>query len=133
LNYIAPDQDDLTPFIDSYPDATPVVMMNRLRFTARADYPAGSAEPCSGGEAYMRYGLAVEPLVAASGGSILWQGSQAAMLIGPQDKDWHLAALVKYPSASAFVDMVNSDDYRAIVFHRTAALEDSRLIAFREL
>ena len=131
--YIEPDEDGLSGFVQNYPDATPVVMLNLLRFRAAADYTEGSAEPCSGAEAYTRYGLAVEPLVAASGGSVLWQGSQASMLIGPQDKDWHLVVLVKYPSAQAFVDMVGSDDYRAIVFHRTAALEDSRLIALTEL
>jgi uncharacterized protein (DUF1330 family) len=133
LIYIEPDQEAITAFIGSYPDATPIVMLNLLRFRAAADYPAGAAEPCSGAEAYTRYGLAVEPLITASGGTILWQGSQAGMLIGPQDKDWHLVVLVKYPSARAFLDMVSSDDYRAVVFHRTAALEDSRLIALREL
>jgi hypothetical protein len=55
------------------------------------------------------------------------------MLIGPQDKDWHLAVLVRYPGALAFATMVRSDEYRAIAFHRTAALEDSRLIAMEEI
>ncbi len=55
------------------------------------------------------------------------------MLIGPQDKDWHLVVLVRYPSAQAFVEMVASDEYRAVVMHRSAALADSRLIAMEEL
>ncbi len=131
--YIEPDPEGLAAFSENYPEATPVVMMNLLRFKAAADYPDGAAEPCPGAEAYGRYGLAVEPQIEASGGSVLWRGSQAGMLIGPQDKDWHLVVLVKYPSAAAFLDMVSSEAYRAIALHRTAALEDSRLIALREL
>lgn len=81
----------------------------------------------------MRYSAGVTPLIAAIGGEVVWQGRQAAMLIGPQDKDWHLVVLVRYPGAGAFVDMIDSDDYRTVSVHRTAALEDSRLIAMREL
>ena len=81
----------------------------------------------------MRYGQAVTPLIAACGGEQVWQGRPAAMLIGPQDKEWHLAVLVRYPGAQAFVDMVTSAEYTAIAFHRTAALTDSRLIAHEEL
>ena len=81
----------------------------------------------------MRYGAGVTPLIGAAGGEQVWQGRQAAMVIGPQDKDWHLVVLVRYPSAQAFVAMVASDDYRAVVRHRTAALADSRLIAMQEL
>jgi hypothetical protein len=44
-----------------------------------------------------------------------------------------IAVLVRYPSAQAFVNMVSSSEYRAISFHRSAALEDSRLIASEEL
>ena len=88
---------------------------------------------CTGAEAFGRYGQAVAPLLESRGAGSIWQGRQAAMLIGPQDKDWHLAVLVRYPSAKAFLDMATSEEYLAIMAHRTAALEDSRLIAFHEL
>ena len=55
------------------------------------------------------------------------------MLIGPSDKNWDLAVLVRYPDAQVFAEMVNSEQYRAIAFHRSAALEDSRLLAHEEL
>ena len=42
---------------------------------------------------------------------------------------WDEILLVEYPSAAAFAAMVTSPEYKAIVFHRTAALEDSRLVA----
>ena len=132
--FISPDKGSLEAFRDTYPAETPVVMLNLLRFSEQASYPADdAAEPCSGAEAYARYGEAIAPLLAARKAELIWQGKQAAMLIGPQDKDWHLAAMVRYPSAAAFLDMVSSQDYQAIAGHRNAALEDSRLIAFRPL
>ena len=36
--------------------------------------------------------------------------------------------LVRYPSPSAFLDMVTTPDYQSLSGHRTAALADSRLV-----
>jgi len=108
----------------------PIVMINLLRYRERAAYPEGSgAEPCSGRDAYRRYGQASIGLIIAVGGQVIWQGSPKAVLIGAPGEEWHKALLVRYPSKRAFLDMVSSADYQAIAVHRTAALEDSRLIA----
>ena len=108
----------------------PIVMINLLRYRERAAYPEGSAaEPCSGREAYRRYGQASIGLITAAGGQVVWQGSPKAVLIGASGEEWHKALLVRYPSKRAFLDMVSSAEYQAIAVHRTAALEDSRLIA----
>ena len=134
MRFMAPEAGAVEEFLAEYPTGEPVVMLNLLRFRERASYPAQHpADPCTGFEAFMRYSAGVIPLIAAIGGEVVWQGRQAAMLIGPQDKDWHLVVLVRYPGAGAFVDMIDSDDYRTVSVHRTAALEDSRLIAMREL
>jgi len=134
MKYLHPEEPHLGEFLASYPANTPVVMLNLLKFNVQANYlPEDEAQPCSGGQAFARYAQAVTPLITACGGSQVWQGRPAAMLIGPQDKGWNLAALVKYPSAQAFIDMVSSPAYQAVSFHRTAALEDSRLIAHQEL
>jgi uncharacterized protein (DUF1330 family) len=134
MTFIEPNSDALTNFLTQYPADTPVVMLNLLKFREKAAYTAEQpAQPCSGVEAFGRYGAAVAPMIGALGGEQVWQGRPAAMLIGPQDKDWHLAVLVKYPSAQAFLDMASSAPYQAIAFHRTAALADSRLIAHQEL
>ncbi len=109
---------------------TPIVMINLLRYRDRAAYPAGSdAEPCSGRDAYRRYGQVSIRLITAVGGQVIWQGSPKAVLIGAPGEQWHKALLVRYPSKRAFLEMVGSPDYQAITVHRTAALEDSRLIA----
>ena len=134
MYYFEPDEGMLETFLQDYPGDTPVVMLNLLRFRPQAKYPDNDkAAPCTGAEAYGRYSEGVWPLLQAHDAEIVWQGRPAAMIIGPQDKDWHLAILVRYPSAGAFVDMVTSNDYLAIANHRTAALADSRLIAHQEL
>ena len=43
-------------------------------------------------------------MIKACAGEQLWQGHQAAMLMVPQDKQWQLTVLVKYPGARAFID-----------------------------
>ena len=134
MYFIEPDPGALEAFAAHYPADRPVVMLNLLRFRDQAQYqPGDNAQPCTGFEAFVRYGAGVDPLIGAAGGEQVWQGRQAAMVIGPRDKDWHLAVLVRYPSAQAFVAMVASDEYRAAARHRTAALADSRLIAMEEL
>lgn len=111
-------------------EGRPIVMINLLRYRDRAAYPAGyDAEPCSGREAYRRYGQAAIEFITAVGGQVIWEGSPKAVLIGPEEEHWHKVLLVRYPSREAFLAMVANPDYRAIAVHRTAALEDSRLIA----
>jgi uncharacterized protein (DUF1330 family) len=111
-------------------DDAPIVMINLLRYRSRAVYPEGSAaEPCTGREAYGRYGAAVIQLISASGGRVLWMGSVQATVIAPDGEQWDDAILVEYPSRKAFVEMVSKPEYLAAAAHRTAALEDSRLIA----
>jgi uncharacterized protein (DUF1330 family) len=112
------------------PDDQPVVMINLLRYRDRAAYPEGSGvEPCSGRDAYRRYGARSIGFITAVGGEVIWQGSTKAVLIGPTSERWDKALLVRYPSKRAFLEMVGNPAYQAITFHRTAALEDSRLIA----
>lgn len=134
MYYIHPEPENIQALLTDFPADKAVIMLNLLRFSEQAHYePADGATPCTGAEAFARYGAAVAPLLEAAGARLVWQGKQNRMVIGPDDKDWHLIILMQYPSAQAFVDMVTSDEYRAIGIHRTAALDDSRLIAMEEI
>jgi len=111
-------------------DGSPIVMINLLRYLAQAAYPEGfEAEPCSGREAYRRYGEVALQRVAAAGGRIVWMGAVAATAIAPEGEQWDDVVLVEYPSPRAFLDMIAQPEYLAAAPHRTAALADSRLIA----
>ncbi len=111
-------------------DDSPIVMINLLRYRARAEYPPDAqASACSGREAYVRYSSVALKKVMEVGGKLLWRGTVQTLLIAPEEEMWDDAVVVQYPSRKAFVEMVSMPDYRAAAVHRTAALEDSRLIA----
>ena len=129
MGSIEPSPERIQELLEGADDA-PIVMINLLRFRARAEYPEGfAAEPCTGREAYGRYGAGVIQLISASGGRVLWMGSVQTTVIAPDGEQWDDAVLVEYPSRKAFVEMVSKPEYLAVAAHRTAALEDSRLIA----
>jgi uncharacterized protein (DUF1330 family) len=109
-----------------------LVMLNLLRFKAVADYSAHPAlrptVPISGRDAYERYIAHTLPLLEASGGSLLFLGDGGQYLIGPPEERWDLAMLVRQQSLTDFMAFASDPAYLAGLGHRTAALEDSRLL-----
>ena len=113
------------------PDDEPVVMLNLLRFRDEAWYPEDTGHPpCSGREAYARYGEAAFRHVRAVGGEPILQGTPELAVIGP-DGEWDEVVVVRYPSRAAFLRMLADPEYRTVAVHRSAALADSRLVAMR--
>ncbi len=109
-----------------------VVMLNLLRFREQADYSRSPElapdEPISGRDAYHRYEANTLPLLQAAGGEVVYYADGGDPLIGPSDERWDLVLLVRYPSPEVFLSFTSDADYLAGVGHRTAALEDSRLL-----
>ncbi|PKM29915.1 MAG: DUF1330 domain-containing protein [Gammaproteobacteria bacterium HGW-Gammaproteobacteria-11] len=111
------------------PADTPILMLNLLRFNAQAQYPSESGHaPCSGREAYGRYGQVAGRKVAEAGGRVRLQTRALHALIAPQGENWDQMLVVEYPSIAAFLTMLADQEYSAATVHRTAALMDSRLI-----
>lgn len=114
-----------------------VVMLNLLRFREIADYSADPAlappEPISGAEAYQRYMDHTLPLLRESGGDVVFLGRGGQYLIGPREARWDLAMMVRQNSLSDFMAFASDQRYLAGIGHRTAALEDSRLLPLVEV
>lgn len=127
MNYIDPDREIFARFRD-LPLDQPIHMLNLIRLRAHAAYEDG--RKATGLEAYQAYGRESGPIFRRLGGKQIWLGRMELMLIGPQDKRWDIAFIAEYPTAQAFIDMLRDPDYRVAVKHRTAAVEDSRLIRF---
>jgi uncharacterized protein (DUF1330 family) len=109
------------------PDDRPVVMVNLLRFKARADAPA---EGLTGQEAYERYAAAMREVVESHGGRFLWAGSVDSLVIGePDAPPFHVVGIVEYPSRRKFLEIAQSDRVREIGVDRAAGLESQWLIA----
>jgi uncharacterized protein (DUF1330 family) len=130
MGTVEPSAERLQEFLEGSEGDAPVVMVNLLRYRERAHYPDGfAAEPCSGREAYGRYGAVAVQRIASVGGRLLYMGSVQATVIGPDAERWDDVVLVEYPSRRKFIEMVSQPEYQAAAPHRTAALADSRLIA----
>ncbi len=93
----------------------PVVMLNLPRFKGEA----GRASF----EQYMEHG---RPLGEKVGIRFMYAGAGRVSVIGPEH--WDLVVLAEYPNRAAFLSLVQSAEYKAIVHYRNEALEDSRLI-----
>lgn len=113
-----------------------VVMLNLLRFRKIADYSATPdlvpSEPISGKKAYQLYIEHTIPFLAESGGEILFMGEGGAFLIGPANEYWDAVLLVRQNSVNSFLAFESNQDYMKGIGHRTAALEDSRLLPLVE-
>ncbi len=111
---------------------TPFYMLNLLRFKEQADYGEyKDFKPCSGREAYLtRYAPAFNKVTEGDDIKLLIAGTVITSIVGPSDEHWELAALVEYPSFTAFKKVIESESYKTVAEpHRLAALEDLRLIA----
>jgi hypothetical protein len=115
----------------------PVTMLNLLRFREVADYEANPElapeAPISGAEAFERYVRCTLPLLRDTGGDLVFLGAGGPFLIGPEHERWDLVMMVRQSSVQSFLAFASHDAYLAGLGHRTAALEDSRLLPMTDL
>ncbi|WP_267220918.1 hypothetical protein [Dyella silvae] len=114
-----------------------VVMLNLLRFRAIADYSAAPelapSSPITGEQAFQRYIAHTLPFLCESGGSIDYLGRGGPLLIGPADERWDMAMLIRQCSVESFLSFASHQGYLAGLGHRTAAIEDSRLLPLTDI
>ena len=113
-----------------------IVMLNLLRFRAIADYSAtpelATNPSMSGADAFRLYIEHTLPYLRETGGDLLFVGAGGQFLIGPQTERWDMAMLVRQTSVESFLAFASHKAYMAGMGHRTAALEDSRLLPLSE-
>jgi len=112
----------------SITNGAPIVMVNLMQVRATACYEDPALNNCSGYEAFARYTQGSSEVRQHAGAELIWSGRALQMPIGPSEKTWDLIALVRYPSAKAYIEMIATKAYAAARAHRRAALYDSRLI-----
>ena len=106
-------------------------MVNLLKYRDVAEY-LDETRACSGRDAYKTYSMTALRKIREVGGQPVWMGKVAGCVIVPDGEDWDDVLLVRYPSVEAFRKMLADPEYRKATLHRTAALEDARLIATLE-
>ena len=115
---LVPTEEQFQAFRD-HPHVGPILMLNLLRFRD------------GGNESYQRYVEECKPLIEKRGGRILYRAQGRTTLIGPDS--WDEVVLVMYPSRAALIDMLESEEYKAVRTYREDALQDSRLYMTTEL
>ncbi|MFJ7664950.1 DUF1330 domain-containing protein [Lysinibacillus sp. NPDC097162] len=114
-----------------------IVMLNLLRFRKVADYTAhpelAPEVPISGAEAFNRYIEHTLPFLHESGGEVMFLGDGGEFLIGPEKERWDFIMMIRQSSAESFLAFSNHQEYMTGIGHRTAAIEDSRLLPITEL
>ena len=111
----------------------PVVMVNLLKFRAKAVYPDGRPSDLTGRQAYDLYGAAMQKVIEENGGRLLFGGDIASLVIGEVGDLWDTCILVEYPSAAAFAAIVTSPEVAEIGVHRAAGLDGQLLIRATQL
>lgn len=132
IRYIEPSQRAGMKFMQGS-----VIMLNLLRFRDIADYTANPdltpEVTISGAEAFNRYIEPTFPFLRESGGDVMFLGDGGEFFIGPEEERWDLVMLIRQSNAQSFIAFSNHQDYLAGIGHRTAAIEDSRLLPMVEL
>ena len=123
---IDPVRGTLSAIAGQLSESDPIVMINLLRFRETANYVGGIE--CAGREAYATYSKQAFKKIKEAGGEVLYQGSVIGSIIAPAGESWDEVILVRYPSFTAFREMITNSEYQKISRHRAAALEDSRLL-----
>ena len=88
----------------SITNGAPVVMVNLMQVRATACYEDAVLNDCSGYEAFARYTQGSSEVRQHAGAELIWSGRALQMPIGPSEKTWDLVALVRYPSAKAYIE-----------------------------
>ena len=128
--YIDPDRQAWEIF-KNLPKGEPIQMLNLVKVKPKADYPEGHPDhgkDISGLDAYRAYGRTTAHIFKRVGGKQIWAGKPQVRVTGPQSEAWDLAFIAEYPDSDAFIAMVRDPEYRQLVAHRTAGVDDSRLL-----
>jgi uncharacterized protein (DUF1330 family) len=106
----------------------PIVMLNLLKFRAKAQYSDGRETDLTGEQAFDIYIETMRKIVERGGGKFLFDSAVKYLTIGEVEGLWDRAALVQYPSAAEFLKITSSPEAAAIRTHRSAGLEGQLLI-----
>lgn len=116
------------------PQGAPLSVLNLFRFNETAQYPPDAPEhgtdaaDISGREAYAVYAGIAGKAIESLGGKIVFSASVVQMMIGPDDANWDMAAIMYFPSRAAFASMLSHPDFQAASRHRKAALANHRMM-----
>lgn len=130
---LEPSEDQLAKLM-SLPPETPLAVLNLFEFNAAARYRPGDPEfgteaaDISGQDAFQRYSEVAGAFIHELGGRVAIQAPAEQVMIGPETANWHVAAIMYFPSRGAFIEMLSDPSFQAASRHRKAALKNHNMI-----
>ena len=124
-------RDFLQKLLESVPDDQPVYMLNMQKFRDKAEYPEGNEyadKGWTGKQAYAEYSRLVGPMVISQGAERVAAWRPLPVVAGAPGREWDAIFVVRYPTPKAFIDMIASDAYQRVSFHRKAGLEYASVV-----
>ncbi len=120
-NSVRPNDEQIAGFLEPGPDG-PIYMVNLLKFKDKAEYEDGRETDLTGEQAYGIYGAAVSKLLKKFGGAAMFSASVERLMLGEVEELWDKVAIAMYPSRTAMMEMMRSDEMQEIGVHRAAGL-----------
>ena len=114
--------------LQSLPMDTPIAALNLFKLNERAQYRPEDPEfgtpdaDVSGREAFDRYLAKAGAMLQNLGGRTVFASSIEQVMMGPDALDFDLAAVMYFPTRSAFVAMMSDPDFQSSARHRYAGL-----------
>ena len=130
---LAPSETQLAKLM-SLPADAPLAVLNLFEFHDLANYQPEEPEygtdaaNISGEEAYRRYAEAAGGLIQKLGGSVTMSAAAEQVLIGPEEANWSMAAIMLFPTRGAFMQMMADPGFQETSRHRKAALKNHYMI-----
>ena len=111
-------EDDLERFLRD-DDGRALVLVQLLRFAE------------DGRDRYLEYSAAAQAILTRIGAQVLYAGECTEPLVATEDR-WDAVVLVRYPSRSAYLEMLRDPVYQEIAPMRRSALREAALLPMND-
>jgi len=118
----------------SLPSDASLGVLNLFRFRAQALYAPEDPEfgtpeaEVSGAQAFERYGEVAGKFITRCGGLVVFTTPVTQVMIGDEQIEWDIAALMFFPRRADFSAMLADPDFAAVSRHRKAALANHYML-----
>ena len=111
---IAPSREQIKQFIETAPSGS-VTMLNLLRFKEKAVYVDGRESNLSGKQAYGQYAAAMQKMIEADGGRMVFTAATNSLIIGDGELEWDMVGIAEYSSMERFLNITSSPEYQEMI------------------
>ncbi len=120
--------------LQALPPNDPVAALNLFHFNDRAQYAPDDPEygtpdaDVTAQEAFARYSEVAGQFIIDLGGRVAFSTPVDQVMIGPSVPSWDIAAVMYFPTRTAFMKMLSNPEFQSASRHRKAALANHTML-----